>query len=102
MRTPQKFRSEFADLPPKMQQKLIEILKRNGGGDNFDASLLLEPPRDDFVGSDFTKQNFDDEFEVIFSQMGTATHVIDKFYNSYAELKHSDFITKMQRSLLFG
>ena len=65
MKTPQKFRSEFAELPPKMQQKLVEILKRNGG-EHFNADLLLEPPtptRDDFVGSDFTRQNFDEEFE---------------------------------------
>ena len=46
MKAPQKFRSDFLDLPPKMQGKVLEILKRNGG-DNFNADALLQPPKDD-------------------------------------------------------
>ena len=43
VRTPQKYRNEFLDLPPKDQDKVFEILRRYGG-DNFNANALLVPP----------------------------------------------------------
>jgi hypothetical protein len=58
MKAPQKFRADFLDLPPKMQGKVLEILKRNGG-DNFNADALLQPPKDD--SSDVLNVNFEGE-----------------------------------------
>ena len=67
MQTPQKFRSDFLDLPPKMQGKVLEILKRNGG-DNFNADALLQVPAGpggpgDFAKTDFMIENFEGEKE---------------------------------------
>ena len=67
MQTPQKFRSDFLDLPPKMQGKVLEILKRNGG-DNFNADALLQAPAGpqgpgDFAQTDFMIENFEGEKE---------------------------------------
>lgn len=42
--TPQKYRSDFLQLPPKQQNKLLAILRRHGG-DNFDADELLTVPQ---------------------------------------------------------
>ncbi len=44
LRTPQRYRNDFLQLPPKMQNKLLAILNRHGG-DNFDANELLTVPR---------------------------------------------------------
>ena len=41
--TPQKYRNDFLQLPPRQQDKLLAILKRHGG-DNFDADALLTVP----------------------------------------------------------
>lgn len=67
MQTPQKFRSDFMDLPPKMQGKVLEILKRNGG-DNFNADALLQAPAgpggpSDFAKTEFIVENFEGERE---------------------------------------
>ena len=43
VRTPQKYHKDFLQLPPKEQNKLMEILHRYGG-DRFDADALLVPP----------------------------------------------------------
>ena len=42
--TPQRYKNDFLQLPPKQQSKLLTILKRHGG-DNFDADALLTAPR---------------------------------------------------------
>lgn len=62
MQTPQKFRTEFLDLPPRMQSKVLEILRRHGG-DNFNADALLEPPKSSFAGQGFDENNFEGEKE---------------------------------------
>lgn len=43
MVTPQKYRDDFLQLPPRQQGRLLAILKRHGG-DNFDANALLTVP----------------------------------------------------------
>lgn len=53
MATPQRYRDDFLELPPRQQGRLLAILKRHGG-DNFDASALLTVPALN-----------DDEFDVV-------------------------------------
>ena len=44
VQTPQRYRNDFLQLPPRQQNKLLSILNRHGG-DNFNADGLLTVPR---------------------------------------------------------
>ena len=70
--TPQRYRNDFLQLPPKQQNKLLAILKRHGG-DNFNADALLTLPQlpeydeyeNDFEDEeDYEYEDFVEEFTV--------------------------------------
>ena len=58
--TPQRYRNDFLQLPPKQQNKLLAILKRHGG-DNFNADALLTLPQ--LPEYDEYENDFEDEDE---------------------------------------
>ncbi len=69
--TPQKYRNDFLQLPPRQQNTLLAILRRHGG-DNFDADSLLTVPRfkeefsptESFADDDTDDyESFDDDVE---------------------------------------
>ena len=61
--TPQKYRNDFLQLPPRQQNKLLAILNRHGG-DDFDADALLSPPDSDPI-QDMEDYEDDEAFELI-------------------------------------
>ena len=64
VQTPQKYRNDFLQLPPRQQNKLLAILKRHGG-DNFNADALLTVPNFTENEEEEYEYEYDDEEEEI-------------------------------------
>ena len=64
VQTPQKYRNDFLQLPPRQQNKLLTILKRHGG-DNFNADALLTVPKFTEEDEDEYEYEYEDEEEEI-------------------------------------
>jgi hypothetical protein len=66
VQTPQRYRNDFLQLPPRQQSNLLEILRKHGG-DNFEADNLLTVPR--FSNEEPTEEpsdeyeHFEEEFD---------------------------------------
>ena len=64
VQTPQKYRNDFLQLPPRQQNKLLTILKRHGG-DNFNADALLTVPKFTEEDEDEYEYEYEDEEEEV-------------------------------------
>ena len=81
VQTPQKYRNDFLQLPPRQQNKLLTILKRHGG-DNFNADALLTVPK--FTEEDVDEYEYGDEEEEIIDDE-------DEEYEEYDTEEEEDY-----------
>ena len=81
VQTPQKYRNDFLQLPPRQQNKLLTILKRHGG-DNFNADALLTVPK--FTEEDEYEYEYEDEEEEIIDDE-------DEEYEEYDTEEEEDY-----------
>ena len=81
VQTPQKYRNDFLQLPPRQQNKLLTILKRHGG-DNFNADALLTVPK--FTDEDEYEYEYEDEEEEIIDDE-------DEEYEEYDTEEEEDY-----------